>query len=125
MKINGIKALDYEHQGATLVLILSGTTLEEVTGMDASLVEIRTDEGDLVEAFAGYALRSVTYDTAAQTYTATLTTEASDNTAAALSQMAEDLAKAKDKVNALESANTELAGQVAELTGAIERGLTQ
>lgn len=125
MKANNIKALDYEHQGTSLVLILSGTTLEEVTSMEAALVEIRTDEGDLVEAFAGYAMRSVTYDTATQTYTATLTTEAGDNTAAALSQMAGELAAAKDKVSALESANAALAGQVAELTGAIERGLTQ
>lgn len=77
MKINGITALDYEHQGASLVLVLSETTLEDIVSLDTSLVEIKTDDGDLVEAFAGYALRSVTYDLDAQTYTATLTTEAS------------------------------------------------
>ncbi len=124
MRINNIKTLDYKHQGGSLVLILSGTTLEEITSMDTSLVEIRTDEGDLVEAFVGYALRAVTYDTAAQIYTATLSTEAGDSTAAALSKMAEELSKAKSKVDALENSNTELAGQMAELTGAIERGLT-
>lgn len=117
MKANNIKALDYERQGAALVLILSETSLEEVTGMDTALVAIRTDEGDLVEAFAGYALRTVTYDLTAQTYTATLSTEAGDTTAAALSRMAK-------QVSALESANAELTSQVAELSGAIERGLT-
>lgn len=123
MKINGITALDYEHQGASLVLILSETTLEDIVSLDTSLVEIKTDDGDLVEAFAGYALRSVTYDLDAQTYTATLTTEASGSVSAALARMAEDLAVAKGQVASLEASNSELAGQLAEITGAIERGL--
>ena len=51
MKVNGITALDYERQGNSLALILSGATFEEVSTMDTALLEVRTDDGDLVEAF--------------------------------------------------------------------------
>ena len=95
MKANNIKALDYKHEGASLVLILAETSLEEVTGMDTALVEIRTDTGELVEALAGFALRSVTYNLEAKTYTAALSTEAGDTTAAALSKMASELETTK------------------------------
>jgi len=39
--------------------------------------------------------------------------------------MAGELTEAKDKVRALEQANRDLAGQLAELSSAIERGLTE
>jgi len=67
MKINNIKALDYERQGNTLALTLSKTTLEAITSMNTALVSVRTDDGDTVEVFVGYALRSVSYDLATRT----------------------------------------------------------
>ena len=51
MKANSIKALDYQAQGKQLVLTLSDTSLEQITGMDTALLRITTDDGDLVEAF--------------------------------------------------------------------------
>lgn len=62
MKINGIKALDYQCQGDSLTLVLSETTFDAVSNLNTALVEVRTDDGDLVEAHGGYALRAITYD---------------------------------------------------------------
>ena len=68
MKINGITALDYKSQGDLLQLTgLAASSLEEITSMDTTLVKVQTDDGDLVEAFAGYAMRSATYDLASGT----------------------------------------------------------
>lgn len=112
MKINGITALDYKAQGDLLELTgMTGSSLEDITSMDTSLVKVQTDDGDLVEVFAGYALRSVTYDLTTGTYTAVLAQGMEAASAAALSRMAEELAATK--------------AQVTELTEAIERGLTQ
>lgn len=112
MKINGITALDYKAQGDLLELTgLTASSLEDITSMDTSLMKVQTDDGDLVEAFAGYALRSVTYDLTTGTYAAVLAQGMEAASAAALSRMAEELAATKN--------------QVAELTEAIERGLTQ
>ena len=73
MKINGIKALDYQCQGDSLTLVLSETTFDAVSNLNTALVEVRTDDGDLVEAHGGYALRAITYDKDKQTYTAICT----------------------------------------------------
>ena len=62
MKINGIKALDYQCQGDSLTLTLTETNFEAVSNLNTALVEVRTDDGDLVEAHGGYALRAITYD---------------------------------------------------------------
>ena len=62
MKINGIKALDYQCQGDSLTLTLTETTFDAVSNLNTALVEVRTDDGDLVEAHGGYALRAITYD---------------------------------------------------------------
>lgn len=124
MKINNITATDYQLQDGLLRLDgLTGATLEEIAAIDG-LVTVQTDDGDLVEAFAGYAMRSITYDLTTASYTAVLALATEDTTAATLTQLAGELAEAQGKVTALEEANTALAGQLAELTGAIERGLT-
>ena len=78
MKINGIKALDYQCQGENLTLVLSETTFDAVSNLNTALVEVRTDDGDLVEAHGGYALRAITYDKDKQTYTVACTTAADD-----------------------------------------------
>ena len=59
MKINGITALDYKAQGDLLELTgLTASSLEDITSMDTSLMKVQTDDGDLVEAFAGYATKN-------------------------------------------------------------------
>ena len=103
MKINGIKALDYQCQGDSLTLVLSETTFDAVSNLNTALVEVRTDDGDLVEAHGGYALRAITYDKDKQTYTVACT--ADDTTAQAISQLV-------SKVEELETSNTALAAQV-------------
>ena len=113
MKVNGITALDYERQGNSLALILSGATFEEVSTMDTALLEVRTDDGDLVEAFAGYALRSITYDTAAQTSQAALALATDDSTAKTLDSMAAKIVELQSASNDVMDALTELAGIVA------------
>lgn len=105
MKINGIKALDYQCQGDSLTLTLTETDFETVSNLNTALVEVRTDDGDLVEAHGGYALRAITYDKDKQTYTVACTTAADDTTAQAISQLV-------SKVEELETSNTALAAQV-------------
>lgn len=105
MKINGIKALDYQCQGDSLTLVLSETTFDAVSNLNTALIEIRTDDGDLVAAHGGYALRAITYDKDKQTYTAICTMAADDTTAQAISQLAA-------QVEELTTSNTALAAQV-------------
>lgn len=105
MKINGIKALDYQCQGESLTLVLSETTFDAVSNLNTALVEVRTDDGDLVEAHGGYALRAITYDKDKQTYTAVCTTAADDTTAQAISQLT-------TMVEELKVSNEALASQV-------------
>ena len=104
MKINGIKALDYQCQGDSLTLVLSETDFETVSNLNTALVEVRTDDGDLVEAHGGYAMRPISYAKDKQTYTA-ICTAAADTTAQAISQLV-------SKVEELETSNTALAAQV-------------
>lgn len=104
MKINGIKALDYQCQGDSLTLVLSETTFDAVSNLNTALIEIRTDDGDLVEAHGGYALRAITYDKDKQTYTVACTT-ADDTTAQAISQLT-------TMVEELKVSNEALASQV-------------
>ena len=103
MKINGIKALDYQCQGDSLTLVLTETDFEAVSNLNTALVEVRTDDGDLVEAHGGYVLRAITYDK--QNYTVACTTAADDTTAQAISQLAA-------QVDELTTSNTALAAQV-------------
>ena len=58
-----------------------------MSNLNTALVEVRTDDGDLVEAHGGYALRAITYDKDKQTYTVACTTAADDTTAQAISQL--------------------------------------
>ena len=105
MKINGIKALDYQCQGDSLTLVLSETDFETVSGLNTARIEVRTDDGDLVAAHGGYALRAITYDKDKQTYTAACTTTADDTTAQAISQLVA-------QVDELTTSSTALAAQV-------------
>lgn len=91
MKINGITALDCQKQGDTLTLTLSGTDFDSVSKLDTALLEVRTDDGDLVEAHGGYALRTITFDAEKQVYTVTCTTAADDTTQQAIGQLVTQL----------------------------------
>ena len=84
MKINGIKALDYQEKGGQLVVTMESAGLEEITGMDAALLRVTTDDGDLVECFVGYQVVRVTYETGTGVYMTVLEKMVSDTTAAAL-----------------------------------------
>ena len=95
MKINGIKALDYQCQGDSLTLVLSETTFDAVSNLNTALVE----------AHGGYALRAITYDKDKQTYTVACTTAADDTTAQAISQLT-------TMVEELKVSNEALASQV-------------
>lgn len=64
MKANNITCLDYvpiaDNQ---MVLKLKGINASDALQADWSIINITTDDGDLVESFGGYAARSVTLDT--------------------------------------------------------------
>lgn len=129
MKANSIKALDYQAQGNQLVLTLSETSLEQITGMDTALLRITTDDGDLVEAFSGYRVARVTYEAADGTFRAALEQGAGDTTAAALAALTEALAAAEGQnkalqqtVDAQQTQLNEQADALIELAGLITEG---
>lgn len=93
MRINNLKALDYQTQGAGLVLFLTGTTLEEITSMDASMLKVETDDGAPVENLIGYRLVRVTYEPADGTFTAYLELGVEDTAGKALKAVAAQLEK--------------------------------
>lgn len=84
MKINGIKALDYREQDGKLVVTMKDTSLEEIIGMDAAVLRVTTDDGDLVECIAGYQVAIVTYEAGTETFTVALDQRVDDTTAKAL-----------------------------------------
>ncbi len=91
MKANNIKALDYQHQGNTLVLTFAETSMEEIVGMDTALLTVKTDEGDMVEAFVGFRLVRVTYEVTEETFTAVMEQGADETTVKALAAVTEEL----------------------------------
>lgn len=106
VKIGHTAQLDaYQCQGDSLTLVLSETTFDAVSNLNTALIEVRTDDGDLVEAHGGYALRAITYDKDKQTYTVACTTAADDTTAQAISQLT-------TMVEELKVSNEALASQV-------------
>lgn len=130
MRINNIKALDYQAQGERLTIPLAETSVEAVLAMDTTLITVKTDDGDTVEVFAGYALQTVTVDAADPTnVTAVLRRSADDGTAKALDALTEKLAQADAKAAALEgqvaelqSANNDVMDALTELAGIVAGG---
>ena len=61
MKVNDIKALDYQCQGDSLTIPFAETSVEAVLALDAAVLTVKTDAGDTVEVLAGYALKTVSY----------------------------------------------------------------
>lgn len=130
MRINNIKALDYQAQGERLTIPLAETSVEAVLAMDTTLLTVNTDDGDTVEVFAGYALQTVTVDAANPTnVTAVLTRSADDGTAKALDALTDKLAQAEAKAVSLEgqvadlqSANNDVMDALTELAGIVAGG---
>lgn len=130
MRINNIKALDYQAQGEQLTIPLAETSVEAVLAMDTTLLTVKTDDGDTVEVFAGYALQTVTVDAADPTnVTAVLTRSADDGTAKALDALTDKLAQAEAKAVSLEgqvadlqSANNDVMDALTELAGIVAGG---
>ena len=60
MKVNDIKALDYQCQGDSLTIPFAETSVEAVLALDAAVLTVKTDAGDMVEVLAGYALKTAT-----------------------------------------------------------------
>ncbi len=118
MQINNVKAYDYQMQGNTLALIL-GCTVDQALGMDTSRIEVRTDDGDLVEAFAGFAKQSATVD--ANTGRVTLLCQLdADGSGAALNALSQDLAAAKAENASLQAQLAEQAAAIRELAALIK-----
>lgn len=84
MKINGIKALDYQCQGDSLTIPFAETSVEAVLALDAAVLTVKTDAGDTVEVLAGYALKTATVAAADPASVTAVYTRAVDGTAAAL-----------------------------------------
>ena len=130
MRINNIKAQDYQAQGERLSIPLAETSVEAVLAMDTTLLTVKTDDGDTVEVFAGYALQTVTVDAADPTnVTAVLTRSADDGTAKALDALTDKLAQAEAKAVSLEgqvadlqSANNDVMDALTELAGIVAGG---
>ena len=113
MKINGITAYDYAQSSERLDLVL-GCTVDEALTLDPSRIEVVTDAGDLVEAFAGYAIKSATVDAQTERVTLTLVYDA-DGLGAGLSALAGDNAKLKAQVSDLQTQMDDQASAIEEL----------
>ena len=115
MRINGITAYDYAKSGDALSLIL-GCTVDEALAFDASRIEVKTDDGDLVEAFAGYAVKSATVDAQTKRVTLSLVYDA-DGLGAGINALAAENAKLKAQVSDQQAQLDEQAAAIEELAG--------
>ena len=97
MKVNDIKALDYQTDGDLLTIPFADTSVEAVLALDAAVLTDKTDAGDTVEVLAGYALRSVTVDAKDPTSVTAVLTRAVDGTAAALDTISARLVQAEQE----------------------------
>lgn len=97
MKVNDIKALDYQCQGDSLTIPFAETSVEAVLALDAAVLTVKTDAGDTVEVLAGYALKTATVVAADPTSVTAVYTRAVDGTAAALDTISAQLVQAEQE----------------------------
>lgn len=95
MKVNDIKALDYRTDGDLLTIPFAETSVEAVLALDAAVLTVKTDAGDLVEVLAGYALKTATVAAADPTSVIAVYTRAVDGTAAALDTISAQLVESE------------------------------
>lgn len=115
MKINNITALDYQHQGNTLVLAFADTSMEEIRGMDTAEIRVETDDGTTVELLTDYTLRNISYDLDTATYNAVLERGVSDTTGAALKAIRERLETAQGNIVSLQQDKADTDGKLKQL----------
>lgn len=113
MKANGITAYGYSQSGERLDLVL-GCAVDEALALDPSSIEIKTDDGDLVEAFAGYAVKSATVDAQTKRVTLTLVYDA-DGIGAGINALAAENAALKAQLADAQSQLDEQAAAIEEL----------
>ena len=99
MKVNDIKALDYQCQGDSLTIPFAETSVEAVLALDAAVLTVKTDAGDTVEVLAGYALKTATVAAADPTSVTAVYTRAVDGTAAALDTISDRLVQAEQNTH--------------------------
>lgn len=97
MKVNDIKALDYQCQGDSLTIPFAETSVEAVLALDTAVLTVKTDAGDMVEVLAGYALKTATVAAADPTSVTAVYTRAVDGTAAALDTISAQLVQAEQE----------------------------
>lgn len=117
MKANNITAYDYSQAGDALSIVL-GCTVGEALTFDASRIEVRTDDGDLVEAFAGYAVKSATVDAQTKRVTLSLVYDA-DGLGAGINALAAENAALKAQVADQQQQIEDQAGAIEELAAAL------
>ena len=117
MKANNITAYDYAQSGDALNIIL-GCTVGEALTFDASRIEVRTDDGDLVEAFAGYAVKSATVDAQTKRVTLSLVDDA-DGLGAGINALASENAALKSQLADQQQQIEDQAGAIEELAAAL------
>lgn len=113
MKANNITAYNYAQSGDALNIIL-GCTVDEALALDPSRIEVRTDDGDLVEAFAGYAVKSATVDAQTGRVTLSLLYDA-DGLGAGINALAAENAALKAQVADQQQQIEDQAGAIEEL----------
>lgn len=97
MKINEIKALDYQTDGDLLTIPFAETSVEAVLALDSAVLTVKTDAGDTVEVLAGYALKTATVAAADPASVTAVYTRAVDGTAAALDTISAQLVQAEQE----------------------------
>ena len=117
MKANDITAYDYAQSGDMLSIVL-GCTVDEALALDASRIEVRTDDGDLVEAFAGYAVKSATVDAQTGRVTLSLVYDA-DGLGAGINALAAENAALKAQVADQQRQIEDQAGAIEELAALV------
>nr|DAQ07478.1 MAG TPA: hypothetical protein [Caudoviricetes sp.] len=110
MKINNLTAYNYAETTDGLSLVL-GCSIDDAFALDPSRIEVKTDDGDIVEVFAGYAIKSATIDAATKRVTLNLYYD-SDGAGAGINVLAKQNAELQSRLDDAESALIELASLV-------------
>lgn len=110
MKINNLTAYNYAETTDGLSLVL-GCSIDDALALDPSRIEVKTDDGDTVEVFAGYAIKSATINATTKRVTLNLYYD-SDGAGAGINVLAKQNAELKSRLDDAESALIELASLV-------------
>lgn len=115
MKVNGIRAIDYRKDGDALSVIFADTTFDEVSKIDTSTMEVRTDDGDIVASFVGMTLSTIQYDAATKTFTVVADRTDRSATAAIMQALQDENTNLRRQIEENSGAMIELAARVEEV----------